>query len=209
MIVSRDTSRRVAWGRRGVLSLCRGVGCAGRRLDGGLEGVRASDGSAAGGDVGRVAAGSRPGEGAQPDQVEDERQRARRVQQAATFALELAILPGRRWQSQATGARLAMHIGIDTEEVITDAVISAWELAREQPPPTRQQVYSTAGDAGRVVVGHGPSWSIVARSGGPFLVLSDAFEAVWRVDRDELWQAELGAIVSELIEVSQGRPAVD
>lgn len=99
---------------------------------------------------------------------------------------------------------------VDSHPLISDAVIGAWELARaHNPPPSSDELIGRAGVAGVVVIAHGKTWSVVARSGGPFLVIHDWLDGVWRVDGDTEWPYEMAMIVSELWEVSQGRPPFD
>lgn len=135
--------------------------------------------------------------------------RAWRIARSAEFALELAMLPGRRWES-SKGATLALMIGVSVVPPIEEAVLAVWDLAREDPPPGRDRVYAAFGDEAPVLVGHAESATVVARSGGPFLVMTDELgKTVWRVEADEVWAQDLAEIVRELFEVSQGRPAVD
>lgn len=135
--------------------------------------------------------------------------RAWRVHKCAEMALELAMLRGRRWESSAGAARSLMTF-IHGLPQMEEAVFAIWDVAREDPPPGRDRVYSTSGDAGRVVVAHAEHASVVARSGGPFLIITDALGKIaWRVEADEVWKEDLAEIFRELFEVSQGRPAVD
>jgi len=135
--------------------------------------------------------------------------RAWRVARGAEFALELAILPGRRWES-SKGAMLALMTRISAVPPIEEAVFAVWDLAREDPPPGRDRVYAAQGDESPIVVGHAESATIVARSGGPVLVMADALgKTVWRVEADAVWADDLAEIFRELFEVAHGRPAVD
>lgn len=132
-----------------------------------------------------------------------------RLARSAEFALELAILPGRRW-SQSLGASMSLQTPVAASAVVEEAVFAVWDLAREQPPPARERVYSVSGDAGRIVVAHAEQASLLARSGGPFLIIADLLgKTLWRIDGDEVWADDLAEIFRELFEVSQGRPAVD
>jgi hypothetical protein len=135
--------------------------------------------------------------------------RAWRWQTSAEIALELAILPGRRWEASRGAARSLMAF-IDPTPAISEAVFAIWDLARDDPPPGRDRVYSVSGDAGQIVVAHAEDASVVARSGGPFLVMTDALgKMAWRVEADEVWKNDLAEIFRELWEVAHGRPAVD
>ncbi|MEV0271140.1 hypothetical protein AB0H43_20360 [Hamadaea sp. NPDC050747] len=138
-----------------------------------------------------------------------EQRRAWRIASSAEFALELAILPGRRWES-CKGASLALMARIGAVPAIEEAVFAVWDLAREDPPPERDRVYAAQGDEAAIVVGHAASATMVARSGGPVLVMADALgRTVWRVEADEVWADDLAEIFRELWEVAHGRPAVD
>lgn len=135
--------------------------------------------------------------------------RAWRVARSAEFALELAILPGRRWES-SKGAMLALMTRISAVPQIEEAVFAVWDLARENPPPGRDRIYAAHGDEAPIVVGHAESATMVARSGGPFLIMADALgKTVWRVEADQVWAQDLAEIFRELFEVAHGRPAVD
>jgi hypothetical protein len=135
--------------------------------------------------------------------------RAWRMARSAEFALELAMLPGRRWLG-SSASQLSLQSPVSAAQAIEDAVFAVWDLAREEPPPGREHVYSVGGDAGRIVVAHTDNASVVARSGGPFLIICDVLgKMAWRIDTDEIWADDLAEIVRELFEVSQGRPAVD
>ncbi|MEV6965707.1 hypothetical protein AB0M47_11365 [Hamadaea sp. NPDC051192] len=135
--------------------------------------------------------------------------RAWRIARSAEFALELAILPGRRWES-SKGATLALMTRVSAVPAIEEAVFAVWDLAREEPPPGRDRVYAAHGDEAPIVVGHAESATLVARSGGPVLVMTDALgKTVWRVEGDEVWVQDLAEIFRELWEVTHGRPAVD
>lgn len=135
--------------------------------------------------------------------------RARRVQACAELVLELAILPGQRWESSA-GASRALMAWVDSVPAVQEAVFAIWELARLDPPAGRDLVYAASGDGGQIVVAHAERASVVARSGGPFLVLADVLgKLAWRVEADEVWKDDLAMIFYELFEVAHGRPAVD
>lgn len=135
--------------------------------------------------------------------------RAWRLARSGEFALELAMLPGRRWLG-SSASQLSLQSPVSAAQAIEDAVFAVWDLARQVPPAGREQVYSVGGDAGRIVVAHTDNASVVARSGGPFLIIVDSLgKMAWRIDTDEIWADDLALIVRELFEVSQGRPAVD
>jgi hypothetical protein len=134
---------------------------------------------------------------------------AQRRKLAERFAAELRDLPTARWARQASGAELSQLAAISDDPALADIVAEAWELARSQPPA--EQVWSRSGDAGVVVVAHGPAWSLVARSGGPVLVLSEAFEDIVRLEPDPDWlpEVELSVLVGELIAAARGEPPLD
>jgi hypothetical protein len=96
---------------------------------------------------------------------------------------------------------------MEDEPGLAEIVADLWDVARSGPFPPGVTVQG--GVAGAVVLVHGPDFSVVARSGGPALVLSDRIRGVLRVDRDPSWQIELSALVSELIAVGQGSEPFD
>lgn len=128
---------------------------------------------------------------------------------AARFAGELCDLPPGRWRQAASGAQRSRVSYISGDPALGDIVAEAWDLARAQP--SQDQVWSRTGDAGLVVVAHGQAWSLVARSGGPVLVLSEAFEGVVRLEPDEYWlpEVELSVLVGELVSASRGELPFD
>ncbi|MEV4693134.1 hypothetical protein ACGFIP_04580 [Micromonospora zamorensis] len=159
-------------------------------------------------DADRRAGAAVPVEGGEAARRLAER-RAWRIARSAEFALELAILPGRRWES-SKGATLALMARVSAVPAIEEAVFAVWDLAREDPPPGRDRVYAARGDEAPIVVGHAESATLVARSGGPVLVVADALgRTVWRVEADQMWAEDLAEIFRELWEVAHGRPAVD
>jgi hypothetical protein len=131
----------------------------------------------------------------------------RRVMLASALATELRDLPAPMWQRQARGATTS-HVAFVGDEVeLADVVAEAWDVARSQPSPGR--VRAERGVSGMVVAAHGDTWSLVARSAGPVLILSDRIAGVLRVDRDPDCRVELSELVSELVNVAQGRPPFD
>jgi hypothetical protein len=86
-----------------------------------------------------------------------------------------------------------------------DAVLrEARALARSAPG--RDLVCSQAGPGGLVVLAHTPSWSLVARSGGPVLVLARTGRQPRRVQTGGDGDEEVAAVVADLITASRGRP---
>jgi hypothetical protein len=142
-------------------------------------------------------------------ELKQAQRRERRIRACATLALELTTLPGRRWES-SPGASRSLMAFIDSVPQLQEAVFAVWELARQLPPAGRDLVYSVGGDGGQVVVAHTEVASVVARSGGPFLLLADGLgRLAWRVESDQVWKDDLAMIFYELFEVAHGRPAVD
>jgi hypothetical protein len=125
---------------------------------------------------------------------------------AAVFAQELAAQPAYLWAGRSLGSIMSVTVYIDDDPEIADVVATAFEVARTAP--SRDQVWSQRGEAGVVVVAHGPTWSVVARSGGPILLLAEQYTQVLRVDTDPGWQVELTAMVAELILAAEGRDPV-
>jgi hypothetical protein len=151
------------------------------------------------------------GNSAVPEPRDDVRARRQlwRMRACGEFVLELAILPGDRWV-RSKGAALALLTPVSDVAAVEEGVLAVWDLAREDPPPRMDRVYAVGGDGGRIVVAHTMEVSLVARSGGPYLLLADRTgKAVWRIDGDEVWAADLDEVVRELFEVAQGRPAID
>jgi hypothetical protein len=96
---------------------------------------------------------------------------------------------------------------LEDEPELAEIVAELWEVARSGPSP--QGVSAQPGVAGMVVVAHRATFSLVCRSGGPALVLSDRISGVLRVDRDPSWEVELSALVSELADVARGLAPFD
>lgn len=133
----------------------------------------------------------------------------RRETLAARFAAEMCDLPPAVWERRASGS-VSSHVAyVEDDPELADVIAEAWDLARSDPSET--QVRSRAAPAGRVVVAQGGSWTLVARSGGPVLVLSDRIKGTLRIDRDphEWVVAELTELVAELVNVSLGLPPYD
>jgi len=126
---------------------------------------------------------------------------------AASLAAELRDLPAAVWSSRSRGTNSSYVVFIDDEPELADVVVALWDIARSGPFPPEVTVQS--GVAGVVVLVQGQDFSVVARSGGPVLVLSDRIRGVLRVDRDPSWQAELTVLVSELIAMGQGSEPFD
>jgi hypothetical protein len=122
---------------------------------------------------------------------------------AIVFAQELAEHPGETWTRRALGSLMSVTAYVDDDADLAEMVAEGLELAREAP--TREQVWSRSGPAGVVVVAHGPAWSLIARSGGPILLMAEKYTQVLRLDGDPGWQGELTAMVTGLIAASEGR----
>lgn len=120
---------------------------------------------------------------------------------AETFAAELGSHTVEDWPAQASAAGLAVTGWIDDEPALAEAVNAVGGFLRSAGssvnlwPPV--DVWSRRGVAGHVVCAHGATWSLAARAGGPFLILTGA--QVWRVDGDPTWRGELAGIVDDLV----------
>jgi hypothetical protein len=87
-----------------------------------------------------------------------------------------------------------------------DTVLTqARALARSRPG--RDLVCSQAGPGGLVVVAHTPDWSLVARSGGPVLVLARSGRHPRHVPTGPDGGDEVATVVAELIAASRRPPA--
>ncbi|MDR6316052.1 hypothetical protein [Actinoplanes couchii] len=120
----------------------------------------------------------------------------------STLAAELRDMPASVWSQRSRGATGSYVMFIEDEVELADLVVVLWDIARSGPSPAGVSVQR--GAAGTVLLVHGADFSLAARSGGPVLVVSDRIRGVLRLDRDPGCQAELSALVSELIAVGQG-----
>jgi hypothetical protein len=77
-------------------------------------------------------------------------------------------------------------------------------LARSAPG--RDLVCSQAGPGGLVVVAHAPTWSLIARSGGPVLILARSGRQPRRVQAGPDGDGEVAAVIADLIAASRGHP---
>ncbi|BEL01933.1 hypothetical protein Q0Z83_001240 [Actinoplanes sichuanensis] len=111
------------------------------------------------------------------------------------------------WPVRSRGATTSYVAFVEDEIELADLVVVLWDISRSGPFPEEVSVHS--GVAGTVVLVTGPDFSVVGRSGGPVLALSDRIRGVLRIDRDPGWQAELSALISELIAVGQGAEPFD
>jgi hypothetical protein len=127
---------------------------------------------------------------------------------AALFATELCDLPPAVWRIRSEGATRSQRARIDDDGTLADIVADAWDLARTRPL-TPDRIHARSGPGGAVVVVHGGTWTLIARSGGPTLVLSDTFTDVVELHDAPLWQGELAVLVGELFDAAHGRPAFD
>jgi hypothetical protein len=117
---------------------------------------------------------------------------------ALRLATELCDLSPGQWLLCSVGAD-APIVSLDDEPVIAEAIGEARILGHTRPAPGH--VRSQAGVGGLVVAAHGRDWSLVARSGGPVLVLCAQYPDGARLDTDS--SPELGVLVAELIAVSR------
>ncbi|MEV6927395.1 hypothetical protein AB0M46_23220 [Dactylosporangium sp. NPDC051485] len=158
------------------------------------------------------AASGAAAEAAVPEALRGERLAARkrwRLEQTGLLAWELVVLQGRRWD-RSRGASMSLLARIGATLAFEEAVFAVWDLVREDPPPDRERVYRLRGDFGPVAIAHTDDATLIARAGGPFLLMSDRVgERVWRIDGDEVWDEDLAEILREMVEVAEGRPAVD
>jgi len=159
-----------------------------------------------------AAGGAAAAGAAVPDEVLRERLAARRrwrLEQTGLLSWELVVLQGRRWD-RSRGASMALRARISATLPIEEAVFAVWDLVRDDPPPDRERVYRLRGDFGPVAIAHAEDATLIARPGGPFLLMVDRVgERVWRIDGDVVWDEDLAEILREMIEVAEGRPAVD
>lgn len=133
--------------------------------------------------------------------------RARREALGSALATEMTHRSAASWAQDARGRLESVAVDIDKQPGAADAVADAFDLAYSQP--SIQQVRVSDGVAGAVVLAHGPSWSVVARSAGPVLLLIDGTAAVLRVDLDHGWETELNALVTALVRAGRGLPPLD
>lgn len=133
----------------------------------------------------------------------------RRRRRAEALATELCRLRPAQWRRHAAGAAQSRVSYVGDDPALADILAEAWDLARSRPGAGL--VRSQRGDAGVVVVAHAQAWSLVARSGGPVLVLSTAFDGVVRLepDAERLPEVELSTLTAELINLSRGLPPFD
>lgn len=147
-----------------------------------------------------------------PDEVLRERLAARRrwrLEQTRLLSWDLVVLQGSRWD-RSRGASMTLLARIGATLPIEEAVFAIWDLVREDPPPGRDRVYRLRGDFGPVAIAHAAEATLIARAGGPFLLMADKVgERVWRIDGDAVWDEDLAEILREMVEVAEGRPAVD
>ena len=133
----------------------------------------------------------------------------RRVTLAGRLAAELGELPAAVWQQRATGSVESFPARISDDVEVSEVIAQAWDLTLPGVLEPSASVQTRTGAAGVVIVAHGAKWSLVARSGGPVLILSDRIAGVVRVDLDPESGAELAALVSALANVGRGLPARD
>jgi hypothetical protein len=106
----------------------------------------------------------------------------RRVRLAQLLATELCDLAPGVWLQRAYGAAVSSRARIEDDAVLADVIAQAWDVARTRPDP--DLVSSRTGPGGVVVVAHGAGWSLVARAGGPVLLLAQGSQQPARVDGD-------------------------
>jgi len=127
-----------------------------------------------------------------------------RVRLAIRLATELCDLQPGAWERRAYGATASCRVRVEDDPAVADAVADAWDVARCRPVP--EGVWSRTGPGGVVVVVHRPVWTLVARAGGPVLLLMQGSELVARLDGDPEWAGELSVLVQELLAASRGEP---
>jgi hypothetical protein len=150
-----------------------------------------------------------PERSAPPEQIRDvDHLRRARLRLAALFATELCDLPLAVWRARSEGAARSQLARIDDDVTLADIVAEAWDLARTRPVTTDQVTWQS-GPGGAVVLAHGHTWSLLARAGGPVLVLSEAFTDVVRLEDSTLWKGELAILVGELLDAARGLPPFD
>jgi hypothetical protein len=135
----------------------------------------------------------------------DPQERRRRL--TDQFATELCDLPPAVWAVRAVGATQSLRVSIDHEDALVDLMVQVWDLTRVRPL-TPDLVVTRSGAGGSVLVTHGDTWSLVARSGGPVLVVSDRLSYVARVEESWWWEGELDAVVSALFDGVRGLPPI-
>lgn len=119
------------------------------------------------------------------------------------FARELAETPAGRWETTASGSVESVLAFVDDDAEVAEMVAEAFELSRERP--ARDRVWSRRGPAGVVVTAHGDSWTLVARQGGPILLLADGYAQPLRLEHDVSWELELTGAVEALVAAAEGR----
>ena len=134
---------------------------------------------------------------------------ARRVALAGRLAAELGEFPAGAWRQRAVGSVESVPVGIGDDAVLADVAAEVWDLVLTVRLEDPASVQTRTGTAGVVVVAHGPAWSVVARSGGPVLILSDRIAGIVRVDLDQQTGPEVAALVAALVNVGRGLPARD
>ncbi|MBI3686097.1 MAG: hypothetical protein HY241_01945 [Actinobacteria bacterium] len=132
---------------------------------------------------------------------------ARRVGLAARLATELCDLSPGVWRRRAVGSVSSQVAYVNDDPELADVIAEAWGTVQTQP--AGEWVRTRTGGFGAVVVTHGDWWSLIARTGGPVLVLSDRVRGVLRVDQDPSWREELTELVAELANVGRGLPPFD
>lgn len=156
----------------------------------------------------RTVGGSRQGGRAARDPADQPAEpRARRRRRADRLATELCDLPPGVWAARSEGANQSLRVSIEHEEVLADLMVQVWDLTRVRPL-TPELVVTRSGAGGSVLVTHGDTWSLVARSGGPALVVSDRLSYVVRVEASWWWEDELDVLVRALFDGVRGLPPI-
>jgi hypothetical protein len=145
--------------------------------------------------------------GGRADQPAPADPQARRLRLADRLATELCDLPPRVWAVRSQGANQSLRVSIEHEEVLADLMVEVWDLTRVRPL-TPDLVVTRSGAGGSVLITHGDTWSLVARSGGPVLVVSDRLSYVVWVEPSWWWEEELDAVVGALFDGVRGLPPI-
>jgi hypothetical protein len=127
------------------------------------------------------------------------------VRRALRLATELCDLDEQEWLLDSTGADLPI-VNLNHHPGLLDVLSQVRDLTN--PTITPQALTGAAGQArsqvgrgGLVVAAHGPQWSVVARAGGPLLIVCPEHPDGARLDPDET--TKHGVLVTRLITLSR------
>lgn len=146
-----------------------------------------------------------------PDEVWRVRRMAERRdwrgEQAALVGLELVVSTARVFTA-SHGVGMALLVPVDAAPSIGEAIGGVREMARQDPPPSRDWLYDMRGDLGPVVVAHTETASLILRAGGPYLAITDAMgKLIWRFDGDPVWDDDVAELLRDLLAAIGRRPA--